>query len=75
MKGYVYGNWSINNTSYGNLYKTIDGGAHWTKQHYKTAYNLRSLKFFDESNAIALNYSNPASYLMSTNNGGDWEKA
>ena len=68
--GYVYGTWGINNQFYGTLYKTADGGVHWTQRHYDTAYNFRSLKFFDVSHGLALDYKYGSSFLRMTDNGG-----
>ncbi len=75
--GYIYGTWNVlNGDYYGILYKTTDGGNHWTKQYYNTAYHLLSLKFFDTSNGIALNWINSGSYAVTTSNGGlSWEVA
>jgi photosystem II stability/assembly factor-like uncharacterized protein len=73
--GYIYGTWNVlNGNFYGILYKTIDGGNHWTKQYYSTAYHLLSMKFFDAAHGIALNWINTGSYIMTTDNGGlSWE--
>ncbi len=73
--GYIYGTWNIlNGDFYGILFKTIDGGNHWTKQIYPTAYHLLSMKFFDETHGIALNWTNSGSYIVTTDNGGiSWE--
>jgi photosystem II stability/assembly factor-like uncharacterized protein len=69
--GYIYGTWNIlNGNFYGILYKTTDGGTHWTKQYYNTAYHLLSMKFFDESHGIALDWINSGSYVVTTDNGG-----
>jgi photosystem II stability/assembly factor-like uncharacterized protein len=75
--GYIYGNWRVlNGDLYGILYKTIDGGNHWAKQYYDSAYKLFSMKFFDAMNGIALNRENSGSYVMTTANGGlTWETA
>ncbi len=75
--GFIYGTWNVlDGDSYGLLYKTTDGGLHWTKHQYPTAYNLYSLKFFDASNGIAINWTNAGSFLMTTGNGGaTWEVA
>lgn len=73
--GYVYGTWDSNNNSYGTLYKTVDGGAHWTKQRYDTAYNFYSLKFFDEMHGIALEFKFSEAFIRITENGGSsWKK-
>ncbi len=73
--GYIYGTWNVlNGDFYGILYKTIDGGSHWTKRYYTTAYNLRSMKFFDINHGIALNWINSGSYVVTTDNGGiSWQ--
>jgi photosystem II stability/assembly factor-like uncharacterized protein len=69
--GYVYGKWNVLNGNYfGILYKTTDGGAHWTKQFYDTAYNFCSMKFFDINHGIALNWVNAGSFILTTDNGG-----
>jgi photosystem II stability/assembly factor-like uncharacterized protein len=75
--GYIYGTWNVlNGDFYGILYKTIDGGNHWTKQYYDSAYHLYSMKFFDSKHGIAMNWVNSGSYIMTTANGGlTWETA
>lgn len=73
--GFIYGTWNIlNGNFYGQLFKTTDGGNHWTKQHYDSAYNFHSLRFFDINHGIALNWINSGSYVLITDNGGlSWE--
>ena len=75
--GYIYGTWNVlNGDFYGILYKTVDGGNHWTKQYYDSAYHLFSMKFFDSMHGIAMNWVNSGSYVMTTANGGlTWETA
>ncbi len=75
--GYIYGTWNVlNGDFYGILYKTVDGGNHWTKQYYSTAYHLLSMKFFDSMHGIAMNWVNSGTYVMTTANGGlTWETA
>lgn len=75
--GFIYGYGNVlNGDLYGTLYKTIDGGKHWTKQHYNTAYRLYSMKFFDTINGIAVNLGNSDACLMRTSNGGaSWNAA
>lgn len=75
--GFIYGTWNVlNGDFYGVLYKTVDGGSHWTKHYYNNAYHLHSMKFFDKNNGIALNWINSGSYVVTTNNGGSsWEVA
>ena len=69
--GYVYGYYNVLNGSwYGVLYKTTDGAKSWTKQYYSTVYHIHSMKFFDASNGMGLNYTNSGSYILTTNNGG-----
>jgi photosystem II stability/assembly factor-like uncharacterized protein len=75
--GYIYGTWNVlNGDFYGILYKTTNGGASWTKQYYRTAYHLLSMKFFDSMHGIAMNWVNSGTYVMKTANGGlTWETA
>ncbi|MGD0756569.1 MAG: YCF48-related protein [Bacteroidales bacterium] len=75
--GYIYGTWNVlNGDFYGILYKTVDGGNHWTKQYYDSAYHLLSMKFFDSMHGIAMNWVNSGTYVMTTANGGlTWETA
>ncbi|MCX6301715.1 MAG: hypothetical protein NTW82_06000 [Bacteroidia bacterium] len=70
--GFIYGIGNVlNGDYYGTLYKTVDGGKHWTKRHYTTAYRLYSMKFFDSLYATAINYDNSGAHLMRTSDGGE----
>jgi photosystem II stability/assembly factor-like uncharacterized protein len=73
--GYIYGTWNVlNGNFYGILYKTVDGGNHWTKRYYSTAYHLLSMKFFDASHGIALNWASSPPSIVTTGNGGlSWD--
>jgi photosystem II stability/assembly factor-like uncharacterized protein len=75
--GFIYGTYNVlNGAFYGVLYKTTDSGNHWIKKYYSTAYNFQSMKFFDASHGIALNYTNNGSYIFTTENGGlSWEQS
>lgn len=73
--GYIYGTSNVlNGNFYGVLYRTMDGGSHWTKQYYNTAYHFNSMKFFDIQHGVALNGGNSGPYVVTTDNGGlSWE--